>query len=232
MGASSCSASRAVRGPGCAAVVMQQRKQWQVPLHCCCRSHKQHLQAAGPQEQLQKQQKQPQDSHHLHSSTWHAAMGRRATLAALAGTCFTAAASTLSAAQAAPPLPPGPNTAVLDSLRKLKKQERLFGEEDPRTALSQRFESVQAQLQRCQLLVKINQYDNARMQLREGAFKSLRMDLGYGQEMYRLVPEKVGAWLLCGCAVLTFGKEGGLLASCAHVDLLCRLLRLAPPLRP
>jgi hypothetical protein len=57
-----------------------------------------------------------------------------------------------------------------------------------------RAQAVQAQLQRCELLVKIGQFDGARMQLREGAFKSLRLDLGYGQEMYRLVPEKVRRW--------------------------------------
>ena len=57
-------------------------------------------------------------------------------------------------------------------------------------------QAVQAQLQRCELLVRIGQYDNARMQLREGAFKTLRLDLGYGQEMYRLVSQQVrGAFL-------------------------------------
>jgi hypothetical protein len=54
-------------------------------------------------------------------------------------------------------------------------------------------QAVQAQLQRCELLVRIGQYDNARMQLREGAFKTLRLDLGYGQEMYRLVSQQVCA---------------------------------------
>jgi hypothetical protein len=52
-------------------------------------------------------------------------------------------------------------------------------------------QAVQAQLQRCELLVKIKQYDSARMQLREGAFKTLRMDLAYlGQEMDRLVTQQ------------------------------------------
>lgn len=46
--------------------------------------------------------------------------------------------------------------------------------------------------------MRIGQYDNARMQLREGAFKSLRMDLGYGQEMYRLVSQQVRAGV-SGC---------------------------------
>jgi hypothetical protein len=47
------------------------------------------------------------------------------------------------------------------------------------------------QLQRIELLVKIDQYDNARMALRQGSFQSLRMDLGYGQEMYRVVKPQV-----------------------------------------
>lgn len=55
-------------------------------------------------------------------------------------------------------------------------------------------QGVQQQLQRIELLVKLEQYDEARMALREGSFKSLRMDLGYGQEMYRAVKPQVRVW--------------------------------------
>lgn len=44
---------------------------------------------------------------------------------------------------------------------------------------------LQAAAQKATLLSKIGQYDSARMQLREGPMKSLRMDMAYGQEMYR-----------------------------------------------
>lgn len=67
------------------------------------------------------------------------------------------------------------------------------------------------------LLVRIKQYDSARMQLREGAFKSLRMDLGYGVELTRLVSQKVRA---CGgrgrspCVHLPLASEQAAAAAC------------------
>jgi hypothetical protein len=119
-------------------------------------------------------------------------------LASLPATALAAGA----AAVAWPPLaaaaatPAGSNDAVLGSLRRLQKQQRLFGDEPPQSALQQRFEVAQAQLQRIQLLLKISQeegqYDSARMKLREGAFKTLRLDLGYAQELTRVVPQQVG----------------------------------------
>jgi hypothetical protein len=61
-------------------------------------------------------------------------------------------------------------------------------------------QAAQQQLRRIELLVKIQQYDTARLQLREGSFQTLRMDLGYGQEMYRVVSPTVSVlhanWLL------------------------------------
>lgn len=51
-------------------------------------------------------------------------------------------------------------------------------------------QGAQQQLQRVELLVKIQQYDNARMQLREGSFKSLRSDLRYESD-YRGVQQEV-----------------------------------------
>lgn len=83
------------------------------------------------------------------------------------------------------------NTAVVQSLRQLNKAKDRFGSQDPPAALSSRFTGALQQLQRIELLVKIDQYDNARMALRQGSFQSLRMDLGYGQEMYRVVKPQV-----------------------------------------
>jgi hypothetical protein len=60
-------------------------------------------------------------------------------------------------------------------------------------------QQASAQLQRFETLVRIGQWDSARLQLREGAFKQLRLDLGYGQEAFRLITPQVG---LCGCLVL------------------------------
>eukprot|EP00879_Flechtneria_rotunda_P014373 GHRR01015017.1.p1 GENE.GHRR01015017.1~~GHRR01015017.1.p1 ORF type:complete len:209 (+),score=62.14 GHRR01015017.1:150-776(+) len=86
------------------------------------------------------------------------------------------------------------NAAVLSDLRQLSKREKLFGSEQPTAALSSRLTAAVQQLQRIELLTKINQYDNARMLLRSGSFKTLRMDLGYGQEMYKVIqPEAVRA---------------------------------------
>lgn len=50
-------------------------------------------------------------------------------------------------------------------------------------------QGVQQQLQRIELLVKIQQYDTARMQLRQGSFKSLRSDLRYESEYRGVQPE-------------------------------------------
>eukprot|EP00882_Tetradesmus_deserticola_P023427 GHRQ01025493.1.p1 GENE.GHRQ01025493.1~~GHRQ01025493.1.p1 ORF type:complete len:205 (+),score=40.82 GHRQ01025493.1:554-1168(+) len=83
------------------------------------------------------------------------------------------------------------NTAVMQSLRQLKRTKDRFSSQDPPAALSSRFTGALQQLQRIELLVKIDQYDNARMALRQGSFQSLRMDLGYGQEMYRVVTPQV-----------------------------------------
>ncbi|KAF6256027.1 hypothetical protein COO60DRAFT_1531399, partial [Scenedesmus sp. NREL 46B-D3] len=83
------------------------------------------------------------------------------------------------------------NTAVLQSLKQLNKAKDRFGSQAPPAALNSRFMGATQQLQRIELLVKINQYDNARMALRQGSFQSLRMDLGYGQEMYRVVKPQV-----------------------------------------
>lgn len=55
-------------------------------------------------------------------------------------------------------------------------------------------QGAQQQLQRIELLVSIQQYDNARMQLRQGSFKSLRSDLRYESE-YRGVQPEVGCEL-------------------------------------
>lgn len=60
-----------------------------------------------------------------------------------------------------------------------------MGVKDPTAALRQRLQSAQQQVQKIELLVKIEQYDSARLQLREGSMKSLRLDMAYGQEMYR-----------------------------------------------
>jgi hypothetical protein len=49
-------------------------------------------------------------------------------------------------------------------------------------------QGMQQQLQRIELLVKIQQYGNARMQLREGSFKSLRSDLRYDSEYRGVQP--------------------------------------------
>lgn len=65
-------------------------------------------------------------------------------------------------------------------------------------------QAAEDQLQRIQLLVQLKQYDNARMQLREGAFKNLRGDLRY-EELYRGVAAQVSqvatssSWCKC-CA--------------------------------
>eukprot|EP00878_Enallax_costatus_P045602 GHUV01055024.1.p1 GENE.GHUV01055024.1~~GHUV01055024.1.p1 ORF type:complete len:153 (+),score=30.38 GHUV01055024.1:224-682(+) len=86
------------------------------------------------------------------------------------------------------------NTAILGDLKRLTKTKQRFGTQEPTSVLSGRFLDAQQQLQRIELLIKIGQYDNARMQLREGSFKNLRMDLAFGQEMYRVVkPEAVRA---------------------------------------
>lgn len=77
-------------------------------------------------------------------------------------------------------------------------------------------QDAQQQLQRIELLVKIGQYDNARMQLREGSFKSLRMDLAFGQEMYRIVKPEV---TLSGADSLQHCKETCLHSCCT--DLIC-----------
>jgi hypothetical protein len=83
----------------------------------------------------------------------------------------------------------GGNAAVLSDLKRLQRQQRVFGADDPARALADRFEAAQAQLKRVELLARAGEYNNARLQLREGAFSKLRLDLAYGQEMYRLVPE-------------------------------------------
>lgn len=54
-------------------------------------------------------------------------------------------------------------------------------------------QGAQQQLQRIELLVKIQQFDNARMALRQGSFKSLRSDLRYESE-YRGVQPEVRQW--------------------------------------
>ncbi|KAI8466960.1 MAG: hypothetical protein J3K34DRAFT_47535 [Monoraphidium minutum] len=159
-----------------------------VPPQPRCHSARQQQPTQQQQATQQQQQQQPQlrgdQQPQQRRASVHAPHQRRAALAA---------ALAALAAAAAPPPPAraagGGNAAVLEDLRRMNKEKRLYGLEDPGTALSQRLEAVQAQLQRCELLVKIGQYDNARMQLREGAFKTLRMDLGYGQEMYRLVSQ-------------------------------------------
>lgn len=51
-------------------------------------------------------------------------------------------------------------------------------------------QAAQAQLQRVALLARVGEYDNARLQLRDGAFKTLRLDLGYGQDAFKLVDPK------------------------------------------
>lgn len=59
-------------------------------------------------------------------------------------------------------------------------------------------QGAQQQLQRIELLVKIQQYDNARMQLREGSFKSLRSDLRYEAEYRGVEPEvrqQLASWV-------------------------------------
>eukprot|EP00878_Enallax_costatus_P039043 GHUV01044559.1.p1 GENE.GHUV01044559.1~~GHUV01044559.1.p1 ORF type:complete len:235 (+),score=31.06 GHUV01044559.1:213-917(+) len=83
------------------------------------------------------------------------------------------------------------NTAILGDLKRLTKTKQRFGTQEPTSVLSGRFLDAQQQLQRIELLIKIGQYDNARMQLREGSFKNLRMDLAFGQEMYRVVKPEV-----------------------------------------
>ena len=211
--------------------------------------HRRLPQAGAHQQQQQQQQQQcRQGAECGRAAGTGALLARRAllrcTVAATASAVAAAAGATLPEPAAAAPA--GPNSAVLEDLKRLQKQQRMFGAEEPRAALAQRFEvrmahnlgarraqqqrhawqapppshflarprhraaplpppssqAVQAQLQRCELLVKINQYDNARMQLREGAFSKLRLDLGYGQEMYRLVSEKVrrgaGGWVGVG----------------------------------
>jgi len=60
-------------------------------------------------------------------------------------------------------------------------------------------QGAQQQLQRIELLVKIQQYDNARMQLRQGSFKSLRSDLRYESE-YRGVEPEVGEPRVLSCS--------------------------------
>lgn len=59
-------------------------------------------------------------------------------------------------------------------------------------------QGAQQQLQRIELLVKIQQYDNARMQLRQGSFKSLRSDLRYESEYRGVQPEvreQLASWV-------------------------------------
>lgn len=54
-------------------------------------------------------------------------------------------------------------------------------------------QGAQQQLQRIELLVKIQQFDNARMALRQGSFKSLRSDLRYESEYRGVQPEVRGS---------------------------------------
>lgn len=58
----------------------------------------------------------------------------------------------------------------------------------PRLAVAQ---AAEQQLSRVELLVKLEQHDEARLVLRQGAFSSLRMDLGYGQEVFRVLQPQV-----------------------------------------
>ncbi|GBF99206.1 hypothetical protein Rsub_12465 [Raphidocelis subcapitata] len=156
------------------------RRAGHAPLRCCC---------AGAGVRGQQQQQQQQQQQHEHPSA-----SRRAVLASLPLAAVAAALASPPRAAAAPAAAPGSNDAVLGSLRRLQKQQRLFGDEPPQSALQQRFEAAQAQLQRIELLLKISedggQYDSARLKLREGAFKTLRLDLGYAQELTRVVPQK------------------------------------------
>ena len=62
---------------------------------------------------------------------------------------------------------------------------------------------MRAQLSRVELLVKLGQYDEARLQLREGALSKVRMDLAYGQEVYTAITpqasrRRLGSWGVAG----------------------------------
>lgn len=81
------------------------------------------------------------------------------------------------------------NAAIMGQLKQLQQTKQKFGTQDPGDALAARFTGAQQQLQRIELLVKIQQYDNARMQLRQGSFKSLRSDLRYESEYRGVEPE-------------------------------------------
>ena len=58
-------------------------------------------------------------------------------------------------------------------------------------ALQCALQGAREQLQRVELLAKLGQYDEARLQLRRGSFASLRLDLGYGSEAYRVIRDSV-----------------------------------------
>lgn len=85
------------------------------------------------------------------------------------------------------------NPAILGELRRLRQTEKRYavpGTADPGAALAGRFAAVGDQLQRVRLLVQLQQFDSARMQLRQGAFANLRGDLRYEQD-YRGVNAQV-----------------------------------------
>jgi hypothetical protein len=73
-------------------------------------------------------------------------------------------------------------------------------------------QGAQQQLQRIELLVKIQQYDNARMQLREGSFKSLRSDLRYEAEYRGVEPEvrqPLASWVSQPLCAVSRVQRGG-----------------------
>ncbi|KAF8064635.1 hypothetical protein HT031_003436 [Scenedesmus sp. PABB004] len=84
------------------------------------------------------------------------------------------------------------NAAILSDLRRLSKATQRFGSQEAVTGgLAARFAAAAEQLGRIELLARAGEYDNARLQLREGSFKSLRQDLAYGQELTRVVSPAV-----------------------------------------
>lgn len=93
------------------------------------------------------------------------------------------------------------NAAIVSRLKQMQQTKQKFGTQDPGSALASRFTGMQQQLQRIELLVKIQQYGNARMQLREGSFKSLRSDLRYESE-YRGVQPGVSRSIVEGVELL------------------------------
>lgn len=104
----------------------------------------------------------------------------------------------------------------------------VMGTPPPLSLLPPMQQGAQQQLQRIELLVKIQQYDNARMQLREGSFKSLRSDLRYEAEYRGVEPEvsqQLASWVSQRQCVAGRVHRGGwsganadVLAGCDHME--------------